>query len=118
MVLVARLATMAGIGAMAQSSAFAGLAAYLQALGLPQPMHPLDVHTPAVSPQQDCDPAIAEPRPLHRQVMHRLDHGTLIVGDLPAMSAEELRRLLEAARCGPFCDPLGGLAGGRGKGFA
>ena len=80
------LAVMAGVAAIAQSPAFTGLSAYLQALGLPQPMYPLDVHTPAVLPEQRRDPTVTEPRPLDRQLVHRIYKPTLIVGDLSAVT--------------------------------
>jgi hypothetical protein len=86
MILAQRPAAMAGVAAIAQSPAFTGLAAYLQPLGLPQPMNTLDVHTPAVLAKQNTDPTVAVPRPPDRQFMHRVNEGSLIFRNLSAVT--------------------------------
>ena len=47
MILMFRLMPMAGIITIAKSPAFTLLFAYLKALGLPKPMHTLNIHSPA-----------------------------------------------------------------------
>ena len=69
---------MARVDARAQSPTFTLLPAYLQTFNLPQPMHTLDVHTPAISTQQGRDPTVAEPWPLQRQPIHVLNQLPLI----------------------------------------
>jgi len=73
MILVLRATTVTRIGACAQSPTLPLLLANLQAFGLPQSMHPLDVYRPPVVTQQHRDPTVTEPRPLQRQPVHRVN---------------------------------------------
>jgi hypothetical protein len=73
---------MAGVLAGTVSPAFTGLFANLQPHGLPQPMHPLDVHTPAIlAKKKNRNPAIPKPRPLQCQPVRLGHQATLVVRD-------------------------------------
>lgn len=61
---------MAGVGRCAHSPAFTGLPTYLEPVLLPEPMHTLDVQTPALLNQQRRNPTIPEPGPAKSQTMH------------------------------------------------
>ena len=70
--------SMAGIVAVAQSSAFTGLFSDLQTFCLPQSMHSLDVYTPTVDPQQGGNATIPKPRPFQCQSV-RLGYQSMLV---------------------------------------
>src|SRR5690606_14976593 len=70
---VRRPVTYDPVGAAAQPTLLVLLLRHFQPLTLPQPPHPLAVHTPALLPQQRPDPAVAEPRMLPDQFQHPTD---------------------------------------------
>ena len=72
---------MAGILAPAQSTPFSLLFPYLKPFGLPQPMHPLDVHSPTFLAKKHRDPPVPESGPANRQTLHLCNQSTLVVVD-------------------------------------
>jgi len=80
-VFVSEPVAMASVPASAQTTPSWLLPAYLKPFGLPQPVHALDVHTPAFPAKQHRDPAVSEPRPANRQAVHVDNQLTLFVAD-------------------------------------
>ena len=82
MIFVLRTPAMAGVLAIAQSPAFTLFFVYLQAFSLPQPMQPLDVHTPAFLAQQHADATIAISWPAKCQPVHSDDQSSFFLADV------------------------------------
>jgi len=80
MITVFRSSTVTTVLAGAQSTPFELLSTYFQAFLAPKPIHPLEVHPPAVFPQQDRDPAISIARVLHGKAQDILDYQPILLG--------------------------------------
>jgi hypothetical protein len=79
MITMFRSSTVTTVLAGAQSTPFLLFSMYFQPFLAPKPIHPLEVDSPAVFPQQDRNSAISIARVLHGKAQDVLDYQPVLL---------------------------------------